>query len=106
MNVPFSPDALYSLISPARFNGKPTDLREGEEEKCVFQSLCLFREQWCLSQPLTLHRPSSSAAEEEPGAAGLTLSFTVSRQSRLSELRFPHLESLTCRRVKPEWFLA
>ena len=45
MNVRFSPDALYSLISPARFNGKPTDLREGEEEKCVFQSLCLFREQ-------------------------------------------------------------
>ena len=45
MNVPFSPDALYSLISPAHFNGKPTDLREGEEEKCVFQSLSLFREQ-------------------------------------------------------------
>lgn len=84
---------------------KPADLREGEEEKCVFQSLC-SESKWWLSQPLTLHRPSSSAAKEEPGAAGLTLSFIISRQSSLSELRFPHLESLTCRHVKPEWFLA
>ena len=74
MSVPFSPDALYSLLSPARFNGKPTDLREGEEEKCVFQSLC-SESKWCRSQPLTAAQ--TSAAKEEPGAAGLALSFIV-----------------------------
>ena len=68
---------------------------EKVRKRSVFSNLFLCSEsKWCLSQPLTLHRPSSSAAEEEPGAAGLTLSFIVAQQSRLSELRFPHLKSL------------
>lgn len=95
MDIPFSPDALSSLISSARSHGKHTDLREGEEEKCVFHSLVYSESKPCLSQPLTAaHALFFCSKGGNPGAAGLDLSFAVSWQYSLFVLRFPHLESL------------